>query len=232
MSDIFDFSLLEQGGLVMWPLLLVSLFGFVTFIERTLYLHKGQIRTETFIAGLKNLLRKRRLVEALTVCEETPGPVVNVVKAALLHYDEPAPKMRGAVQTAALIEIPNLERRVGAVAVVAKLAPLLGLLGTLLGAFQVFREMQAEGAYAHFGVLNAGIGEALLSSIVGLGIAIMAWAGHAFLVGRVRAVVHDMESAGHQIMEYLLHELPAEDAEDDDSSVVMPTARSVEVESP
>ncbi|MDV7395394.1 hypothetical protein RZS08_28670, partial [Arthrospira platensis SPKY1] len=66
---------LERGGPVLWVLFMVSIFGFIVFAERALFLHRMQVRTQDFLAGIKNLLRKRRLVEALTVCEETPGPV-------------------------------------------------------------------------------------------------------------------------------------------------------------
>ncbi len=115
----------------MWPLLIVSVLGFVFFVERTLFLHKGQIRSTAFLDGIKNLVRKRRLLEALTVCEETPGPVPVVVKAALLNHDKPEAGMRAAVQEAAIVEVPVLERRVGTVAAIAKISPLL--VSTQLG---------------------------------------------------------------------------------------------------
>ena len=71
----FDLSLLEKGGPIMWVLLGMSLIGFLVFVERVLFLHRGQIRSSEFVTGIKNIVRKQRLVEALTLCEETPGPV-------------------------------------------------------------------------------------------------------------------------------------------------------------
>ena len=79
----------------------------VVFAERALYLHRGQIRSTAFLSGIKNILAKRRLVEALTGCEETPGPVAAVVKAALLHADDDAEAMRFHVQEAAVVELQN-----------------------------------------------------------------------------------------------------------------------------
>ena len=73
--ESFDFTLIERGGPVMWVLLAVSLFGFVIFIERTLFLHRGQIRTGQFLEGIRNLVGKGRRLEALTLCEDTPGPI-------------------------------------------------------------------------------------------------------------------------------------------------------------
>src|SRR3954462_15195104 len=107
----FDSNLLAKGGPIVWVLLALGLLGLMLFIERTLYLHRGHIGAKAFVDGLKNILAKRRLVEALTVCEDTPGPVAAVVKAALLHADDPADAMRFQVQEAAIIELPALERR-------------------------------------------------------------------------------------------------------------------------
>ena len=81
----FDFTLFVRGGPVMWVVGALALVGLMLFIERTLYLHRGQIRAKAFLDGIKNALAKRRLVEALTLCEEAPGPVAAVVKAALLQ---------------------------------------------------------------------------------------------------------------------------------------------------
>jgi biopolymer transport protein ExbB len=118
-----NLSLFARGGPMIWVLLVIGLVGVMVFIERTLFLHRGQIRSTAFIAGIKNILAKRRIVEALTVCEETPGPVAAVVKAALLHADDQAETMRFHVQEAAVVELPALERRLGAIAAIAQVAP-------------------------------------------------------------------------------------------------------------
>ncbi|MDP0496839.1 MAG: MotA/TolQ/ExbB proton channel family protein [Verrucomicrobiota bacterium JB024] len=212
---IFDFSLIERGGPLMWPLLVLSLIGFVFFVERTLYLHKGQIRTNTFVDGIKNLVRKRRLLEALTVCEETPGPVASVVKAALLNHDKSEDKMRGAIRDAALVEIPSLERRVGTIAAIAKISPLLGLLGTIVALLSAFTQMQEKGPYANAATFSGDVAQALITTATGLAIAIMAYLAHHFLHGRVRALVHDMEWVGNDIIQFLNRDLPEDDNEDE-----------------
>ncbi len=194
----------------MWLLLLLSIIGLVLFIERTLFLHRSQIRSTEFVSGIKNILRKRRMVEALTVCEETPGPVASVVKAGLLHYEDDEQKMRYAIQEAALVEIPVMERRIGSITAIAHVAPLLGLLGTVLGLINVFYLVQAEGAYAHAGVLAGGVWQALLTTAAGLAIAVPAYLGQHFLYGRVRALVHDMEWVGNDVMQFLLKDLRSE----------------------
>lgn len=189
---------------MMWVLLVIALIGLVLFVERVLFLHRGQIRSTAFINGIKNILAKRRLVEALTVCEETPGPVAAVVKAALLHADEDADTMRFYVQEAAVVELPALERRVGAIAAIAQVAPLVGLLGTVLGMVTTFTGFQKD--YATASVLAAGMWQALLATAASLMLAIPAHLAHHFLTGRIRAIVRDVEWAGNEIMRYLLTE--------------------------
>ncbi len=191
---------------MMWVLLALGLLGLILFIERTLYLHRGQIRSTAFIGGIKNILAKRRIVEALTVCEETPGPVAAVVKAALLHADDDADAMRFHVQEAAVVELPALERRLASLAALAQVAPLVGLLGTVLGMIETFFAFEKGGNYAMGSALSGGMWQALLSVAGSLMLAIPAHLAHHFLSGRVRAIVRDIEWAGNEIMKYLLTE--------------------------
>jgi biopolymer transport protein ExbB len=205
--SILDFTLFSRGGPMIAVLAALGLVGFVIFVERTLYLHRVQIRSRAFLDGIKNILAKRRLVEALTVCEETPGPVAAVVKAALLHADADAGVMRFHVQEAAIVELPGLERRIGALAAVAQVAPLVGLLGAVLGMIATFLAFERD--YATASALAHGMWQALLSAAAGLLVAIPAHLGRHFLNGRVRAVVGDMEWSGNEIMRYLLTEYRA-----------------------
>jgi biopolymer transport protein ExbB len=200
---IFDFSLFAKGGPMMWVLLALGLLCLILFIERTLYLHRGHIRSTDFIAGIKNALAKRRLVEALTLCEETPGPVAAVVKAALLHADDDAASMRLHVQEAAVVELPSLERRLGSIAAIAQVAPLVGLLGTILGFIGLFLAFE-KGDYVTSSQLSRGMWQALLSTAGSLMLAVPAHLAYHFLSGRVRAIVRDIEWSGNEIMKYLL----------------------------
>lgn len=200
----FDFSLLAQGGPMMIVLLVMAVAGVVLFVERLLFLHRGQIRSTSFVDGIKNILARRRVMEALTVCEETPGPVAAVVKSALLNVHADADKMRFAVQEAGIVEIPALERRLGSIAAIAQIAPLVGLLGTLLGMATTFHAFMTGGAeYATARALSDGMWRALMASIGGLTVGIPAHLGYHFLSGRVRAIVRDVEWAGNEIMRYL-----------------------------
>jgi biopolymer transport protein ExbB len=212
----FDFSLFTQGGPMMFVLAALGVLGLVLFIERTLYLHRGQIRAKAFIEGLKNILAKRRLVEAITVCEETPGPVAAVVKAALLHADDDADMMRHHVQEAAIVELPAIERRLNSIAAIAQVAPLVGLLGTVLGFVTTFLAFE-KGDYVTASALSSGMKQALLSTAASLMLAIPAHLAYHFLSGRVRAIVRDVEWSGNEIMKYLLTEYRGKTAGNSDA---------------
>ncbi len=191
---------------MMSVLLLLGIVFLVLTIERVLFLHRGQIRSTAFIGGIKNILAKRRIVEALTVCEETPGPVAAVVKAALLHADDSSEIMRFHVQEAAVVELPALERRLGSIAAIAQVAPLAGLLGTILGMIATFVAFEKGGDYATPSALSHGMWQALLCTAGSLMLAIPAHLAHHFLSGRVRAIIRDVEWSGNEIMKYLLTE--------------------------
>ncbi len=198
-------SLLTAGGPATWLLLLMAAGLAALVVERVLYLHRAQIRAKEFVDGIKNTLAKRRLVEALTLCEETPGPVAATVKAALLHAHDDETRMRHAVQEAAILELPALERRLGGIAAIAQVAPLLGLLGTVLGMAATFRAFSAgTGEYATGARLADGMLPALISAAGGLAVAIPARLAQHFLAGRVRAIVRDIEWAANEVMRYLL----------------------------
>ena len=207
--DYFQDNFISQGGPVMYPLLFISLLGFVLFIERSLFLHKGQIGTQDFLSGIKNLVRKKRLVEALTLCEDTPGPMARIMKSALLNYGESRETIRSAIQSAAIVEIPTLERRIGTIAALARVAPLLGFLGTIIAALQALYLLESFNGDS--GVLGRLLAEALITSASGLAISVMAMLAYHFLSGRVRALVHDFEWVGHDIHEFLSTQSDAEE---------------------
>jgi biopolymer transport protein ExbB len=211
---------------MMWVLLLMTVIVAVLFIERTFYLHRGQIKSTTFVDGIKNTLAKRRIIEALTLCEETPGPVAAVVKAALIHAHDDETRMRYAVQEAAVVELPALERRLGSIAAIAQIAPMVGLLGTVLGMASTFHAFMEGGQYATAQALSHGMWQALLSTAGSLVLAIPAHLAYHFLHGRVRSLVRDIEWAGNEIMRYLLIDYRKNGATSDSATPIIAESTS------
>jgi biopolymer transport protein ExbB len=193
-------GLFANGGLVLWLILLVSAVALAVFIERFLHFHRAQINSTEFLNGVRTVLKRDNVVEALSICDATPGPVARLVKTAILNRDQGRERVREALEEAGLAEVPRLEEKLNLLATIAQLAPLLGLLGTVLGFIQTFTAMQREGLNAHFLSLSAGVSQALVCAAAGLAVAIPAHAGYNYLVSRVNSIVLDMERTATEIV--------------------------------
>ncbi len=185
---------------MMYLLLLVSAVAAVVFIERLLHYHRAQINSAEFLNGVRNVLKRENVVEAISICDATPGPVARLVKIAILNRDNGREGVREALEEAGLLEVPRLEDKLNLLATIAQIAPIMGLLGTVLGFMTVFSDIQAQGLSAHSPRLAAGVWEALVCTAFGLAIAIPSYAGYNYLVSRVNSIVLDMEKASTEIL--------------------------------
>lgn len=196
-------TLLANGGPVVWLLVIISGVAIVVFIERVLYCHRSRINSIEFLNGVRTVLRRENVVEAISICDATPGPVARLVKTAILTRDQGRRQVREALEDTGLVEVPRLEERLDLLATIAQIAPLLGLLGTVLGFINITLQLEQAGQYAHFSQLSGGVWQALISAAIGLAVAIPAQAGHNYLVNRVNAIVLDMERASNEILRIL-----------------------------
>lgn len=194
------FDKFQQGGIVMWPMFLMSLAALAVFIERVLFLHRNQIRSREFLAGIENTLKKGRLVEALTVCQDTPGPAAAMVKAGLMSFRKSDEEIRESVREAAVVELGPIKRRIGALYAIAHAAPIFGLLGTLIGLIDAFSQYEEQGVYLNAGFLSGSMWQALISTATGLALSAVCILGHHFLVGRIQSIVQEMEWLGSELL--------------------------------
>lgn len=191
--------LITKEGLALWLIMIASAVALVVFIERFLHCHRAQINSTEFLNGVRNVLRRNNIVEAISICDATPGPVARLVKTAILNRDHGRERVREAIEEAGLVEVPQLEEKLNLLATIAQLAPLIGLLGTVVGMMQVFSQVQNYGLAAHVGMLATGVKTALIYSAAGIAVAIPVHAGYNYLVSRVNAIVLDMERAATEI---------------------------------
>jgi biopolymer transport protein ExbB len=196
-------TLLANGGPVMWLILIAAAIAIAVFIERALHCHRAQINSTEFLNGVRNVLKRENVVEAISICDATPGPVARLVKTAILNRDKGRERLREAVEEAGLTEVPLLEEKLNLLATIAQIAPLLGLLGTIIGFMDVFKGLQTDGLYAHLSgehSLADGIWHALICAAGGIAVAIFAHAGYNYLVSRVNKIVLDMERVSGEIV--------------------------------
>src|ERR1700756_5324467 len=146
--------MLFKGGPMLWVILFASAAAIAVFIERALHCHREQINSTEFLNGVRTVLKRDNVVEALSICDATPGPVARLVKVAILNRDYGRERVREALEEAGLAEVPRLEEKLNLLATIAQLAPLLGLLGTVLGFIQTLMRMQAAGLHAQVSQLS------------------------------------------------------------------------------
>jgi biopolymer transport protein ExbB len=189
----------------MWLIIIAAATAAVVFVERALYCHRSQINSAEFLNGVRTVLKRGNVVEAISICDATPGPVARLVKAAILHREQGRERVREAVEEAGLIEVPRLEEKLNLLATIAQIAPLLGLFGTIIGFIDVFMNLQQAGLYAHISgdpatSLAGGVWRSLICAAGGIAVAIPAHAAYNYLVSRVNKIVLDMERAAAEIV--------------------------------
>lgn len=196
-------TFLQQGGTITWLIAIMGVVALIVFLERALHLHRAKIKTDDFLKGICNILRRNNIAEAMSICEETPGPVAYIVRAAIRHRNQGRDGIEHAMSDAARTEVARMERRLGFLAMIAQLAPLLGLLGTVLGLIQIYFVLNQKAPLVHAGDLAGGIWQALISTAAGLVVAILCYGGYNLLVIKVEAIALDMERAIGEMIGFL-----------------------------
>ncbi len=194
------FELFEKGGPLTFVILACAVLAVTVFIERTIHYHRANIDTDKFVAGLRNVLKKRNIVEAVTICSETPGPVASILKSGILKHGKDREIMKEAMEDASTHEIPRMEKNLIILATIAHITPLLGLLGTVLGMIKAFMIIQQKAGLVNPADLAQGIWEALITTAFGLSVAIPTYMAYNYLVSRVKTNISDMEKAASEIV--------------------------------
>ncbi len=205
-------ELMIKGGWIMWPIMACSIAAAILFLERVFHLHRAQIKQEDFLSGIYTVVNRGNIAEAVSICDQTPGPVAHIVRVALLHADEKREELKRTIKKAGLAEVPRLEKNLGGLLTIAQITPLLGLLGTIIGLVGVFAAMEQHAPLAEIGDLSAGIWQALLTSAVGLCVSIPAFAGYNFLLSRVERITLNMDYAAEEIYHYLAYDRSSDGA--------------------
>jgi biopolymer transport protein ExbB len=194
-------KIFNDGGFVMWPLLLFSVLSVIFIIERWLALRKAKINVNEFLAKTrKELIVNRSVKNAIKVCEDYRGPVPSILKAGLLKYGQPREDVERTIENAALYEMGRLERNLVWLASIANVAPLLGFFGTVVGMIKSF-EALAEAGLSNPGLVAAGISEALITTAAGLFVAIPAQLAYNFFMSRINTFVRDIETSSNMLLE-------------------------------
>ena len=199
-------DIVHKGGPMMYLIILSSIIAFGVVIDRIYNLYKARIDADKFMDGITTVLKRNKIIESIEMCNNTPGPIAHIVKAGILKHDRSKPEIKEAVEEAAQLEIPRLEKHLPVLATIAHIAPLLGLLGTVTGMIKSFQVIQMKAlalAPVNPGDLAGGIWEALLATVAGLSVAIPAYVAYNFLTSQVDGFVYDMEKSAMDLVNLL-----------------------------
>ncbi len=214
-------EMIMRGGPVMAPIIFCSVLALAIVLERLWFLQRVSIDTRQFLDEVTAAIRHNKIMEALDLCERTPGPVALITKAALAKHDRSRAEIKEAIEDAAVHHAPALEKHLRMLATLGHISPLLGLLGTVTGlvrCFQVVQEKSSAFNAVSPGDLAGGIWEALITTVAGLVVAIPTYVAYNYLVSRVNDLIREMEQGGTEIVNLLtdrseeLHELAGRSA--------------------
>ncbi len=194
-----------------WNIILIvigicSVVSFTIFIERLIHLRNSEIDTNKFIMLLRKPIKEGHLAEAVRMCENTPGTISNIVKAGLLKHNRGKEQIENAMEISGLIEIAHLEKNAKILSIIAHIAPLIGLLGTVLGFIQAFSEMRASGLMDTSAMrIGEALEYALVTTAAGLVVAIPSVIAYNYIVSRVEGFVLEMQTTSQEIVDLLIH---------------------------
>ncbi len=191
-----------SGGPVFWLLMAMAVAAVVVFFERFFELRRAQIDHQDFVKGIVNILSRGNEDEAVAMCEDTAVPVARVVATAIRHRNGSEKALREAVDAQGRAEASYLNRRLAALALIGMVAPLLGLLGTIIGFIKTMLLVNSGEVVSRADLSGASM-EALVSAAVGLAVAIPASVMYSMLRLRMERIVVEMEAAASQIVGYI-----------------------------
>jgi len=205
--QINAWELIVSGGPIMIPIVLCSFLAVAIVIEKFIYFSMIKADPQKMRKIVFDLVKNNKIKEAVAYCEDSPSPIAKVMEAGLLKFGSSKEEVKEALNDASIFEIPKLERRLTALATIAHISPLLGLLGTVTGMAANFHTIQVRAASLNPvtpGDLAGGIWEALLTTVAGLVVAIPTFVIYNYLVSRINRFILEMEHSATELLNYLV----------------------------
>jgi len=188
-----------------WIVVAIGLFSVVAlaiFLERLWALQRAKVLPRAFIIRVRDLVAREEIPEAMTACKTDDSPTARVLMAGLRTFGRSRPEVKEHLEEVGRLEARDLLRWTGAIAVVARVAPLMGLFGTVWGMINVFAAIEEFGV-GNASALAGGIGTALYTTFAGLLVAIPAHLGHAWIVSRAERLIMEMEELSLEMLDLL-----------------------------
>ncbi len=210
-QEEMSFSLIEmavKGGWLMIPLLLLSIMAIYIFGERWWAIRKSAQISPNFMNDIHDAIHQGRIEIALDLCRNSESPIARMIEKGIERIGRPLSDIQAAVENIGNVEVARLEKGLPMLATIAGGAPMIGFLGTVMGMIQAFFNMAQAGNNIDISLLSGGIYTAMVTTVAGLFVGILAYFGYNYLTARISDLIFKMESNTIEFMD-LLHE-PAE----------------------
>lgn len=190
----------HKGGWGMWPILVCSIIIIAIIIERAVYLFKSTVDKDKLLALLKSQVMSGNVQGAIKVCSGNPTPMTRIVQAGLMKFNKSDHEVQAAMDEAALRELPRISKRTPYLAMLANLATLAGLFGTIAGLIKSFGAAANADASRKASLLAEGISEAMNCTAFGIAMAIVGLIGYAILQGKTQSLTDDINEVTVQVV--------------------------------
>ena len=207
-SQEMNFSLIEmatKGGWLMIVLLVLSIMAIYIFGNKWWLIRKAGKIDKNFMKDIHDLIHEGKIKSALALCQKYDSPVARLVEKGIERIGRPLPDIQAAVENMGNVEVARLEKSLPMLATIAGGAPMIGFLGTVSGMIQAFFRMSTAGNNIDITLLSGGIYEAMVTTVGGLFVGIIAYFGYNFLTSQISNLVFKMESTTIEFID-MLHE--------------------------
>ncbi len=198
-------ELIQKGGVTMYPIILLSVISLAVFIERLISLRKEKFVPKAFTEQVTGLLKKKNLSEALAVCKSNNSALARISENIIANTDLPLSRLLEVAEESGRSEASKLDKYLPSLQTIVAIAPLLGLLGTVLGMIKIFDVIALQGT-GNAEALSSGIAEALLTTAAGLVVAIPAQIFYFIAKAKADSIGSALEKSSSEIMNLLFKE--------------------------
>ena len=192
-----------QGGWIMIPIVLLLLVSIYVFVERWIVISKASKNEAGLMYSIRDYILDGRLDSAKTLCCNTDTPTAHIIEKGIDRVGKPIENIKSAMEDAGNLEVAKLERRISWLSTTAGAAPMLGFLGTVTGMVRVFFDMASKGNNIEVGTLADGMYQAMVTTVAGLIVGIIAYICYNFIVARINQATHVFESRSAEFMDLL-----------------------------
>jgi len=197
------FEILSQGGLLMFPLAILSILAIYVIAERWRTLENSKMDINQMLNTIETLLKSGSQQRAIQYCEEYQKPLARILKSGIRKLGRPIRDIEETIKNAGKKEVFMLEKRMNWLATIAGVAPLIGFTGTVTGMIRAFMDIQSLQGNVNPSVLAGGIWEALITTATGLIVGIIAYGFYNYLHGKINRMIFELETASADFIDLL-----------------------------